>query len=217
MKYKYILFDLDGTLIDSKVAITNSAAFALKKMKNIVLESHELTHFIGPPLLDTFMACYNFTQDEGKQAIEYFRMNFKTTGIYENDLYDGIKSLLKDLREKGYVVAIATSKPTVFAKQIIEHMSLTSYFNCINGSFLDGRRTLKKEVIQSVLNDLEISDVKDVVMIGDRKHDIIGGKSLNIDTIGVRYGYGIGHELDQCKADYIVDTVESLRKLLLGD
>lgn len=215
MKYKYILFDLDGTLTDPVMGITNSVAYALKKIKNLDVEPSNLTKFIGPPLLDSFIEFCGLTEIEAKQAIEYYREYFKVDGIFENEIYHGIKDLLIELKQSGAIMAVATSKPTVFAERIIDYFTLNQYFELIFGSHLDGGRTKKSEVIEAVLKALEIRNLKEVVMIGDRKHDIIGAKQVRIDSIGVEYGYGSYEELNNAGADFVVGDVSELRKLLL--
>lgn len=214
MKYKYILFDLDGTLTDPKVGITKSVAYALDKMGIPDADVEKLTKFIGPPLMESFMKYYSFGEAEAKQAIEYYREYFRDKGIFENDIYDGIDELLKDLKEKGHILAVATSKPTIFAERIIDYFKLSEYFACIIGSNLDGTRSKKAEVIQYVLDKLEIEDKKQAIMIGDREHDIIGANQVGIDSIGVRYGYGAEDELEVAGAIYVVEKVEGLLGIL---
>lgn len=216
MSHKYILFDLDGTLTDPKEGITKSVAYSLKKMRNIEVDVEELTKFIGPPLMDSYSEYYGFTEEESRKAIEYYREYFKDKGIYENIIYDGIKELLEKLKNKGKVLVVATSKPTVFAEVIIRHFDLEGYFTFIVGSNLDGSRTRKSEVIEAALKKLGINDLADVVMIGDRKHDIMGAKEVNVDSIGVVYGYGSFDELKKAGADHVVNSVNELSMLFEG-
>jgi len=214
MNYQYVLFDLDGTLTDPKIGITKSVAYALKKMKDWTLDINDLTKFIGPPLNESFTEFYGFTLTESNQAIELFREYFKENGIYENEIYPGIKDLLISLKQSGKVLAVATSKPTVFAEKIIQYFKLEEYFECVVGSNLDGTRTKKKDVIEAVLNELRINE-KDAIMIGDREHDIFGAKAMSMHSIGVTYGYSIGDELSDAGAEYVVDSVSELKKLLI--
>ncbi|VDN48977.1 5'-nucleotidase [Petrocella atlantisensis] len=217
MLYKYILFDLDGTLTDPKTGITRSVAYALKKTKNIDANLDDLTIFIGPPLKESFMDFYDFTEEEAKEAILYYREYFVDHGIYENEIYEGIEELLEDLQKTNtYVLAVATSKPTKFAELIIKHFGLDEYFTSIVGSNLDGTRTKKSEVIEEVLLRLSIKDKREVVMIGDRQHDILGAKEMVIDSIGVTYGYGTYDELKRAGANYIVNSIQGLKDLVLG-
>lgn len=210
----YILFDLDGTITDPMLGITNSAIYALGKYGYEGLKNEDLKGFIGPPLKDSFMQVYDFSEKQAVEAIDYFRDYFKDKGIYENIPYPGIEDLLKDLKTRGFKLAVATSKPTPFAVQILEYFKLDGYFDFIGGSKMDNTRTAKAEVITYVLDNLAQPDKSEVIMIGDRKHDIIGAKTLGIKGIGVLYGYGSKEELEGAEADYIVKSVEDLQKLL---
>ncbi|WZL82753.1 HAD family hydrolase [Vallitaleaceae bacterium 9-2] len=214
MKYTYILFDLDGTLTDPREGITKSVAYALNKMGQKSVNLDELTKFIGPPLKDSFMDYYNFTEDEANKAIELYREYFKDIGIFENHVYQGIPELLKALIEQEKILIVATSKPTVFAERIIRHFDLEKYFKVIIGSNLDGTRTNKAEVIETALLEAGIEQKDDVVMIGDRKHDVIGANVVGIDSIGVEYGYGSYEELTKAGATYIVKSTLELGSLL---
>ena len=214
MKYKYILFDLDGTLTDPKVGITKSVSYALDKMGLPDVDPNSLTKFIGPPLQESFVKFYGFGEEEAKNCISYYREYFRGTGIYENEIYEGIESLLKSLKEKGYILAVATSKSTVFAEKVLEHFKIRQYFTRVVGSELDGTRSKKAEIIQSVLDELEVLDKKQVIMIGDREHDIIGANTIGIDSLGVKYGYAEGDELRKAGATYVVGGVEELKSYL---
>jgi len=215
MNYQYILFDLDGTLTDPKVGITKSVAYALNKMGYSDINLDDLTKFIGPPLHDSFSEYYQMDDEKVKQAVTYYREYFKDKGIYENEVYDGIEGLLKALKDEGKTIAVATSKPTVFAEVIIKHFHLEPYFSYIAGSNLDGTRIKKAEVIEYVMETLEISNKDSIIMIGDREHDIIGAKQNGIDSVGVEYGYGTKDELEKAGATYIVDRVKDLKTLLM--
>ena len=214
MKYRYILFDLDGTLTDPKVGITKSVQYALAKY-NIQVESlDDLEKFIGPPLKESFMEFYSFDEEKAVQAIEYYREYFRDKGIFENEVYEGIPHLLRELKSRGFIVAVATSKPTVFAEIIVEHFNLKEYFDIVVGSNLDGTRTSKAEVIKHVIDELKIDKLEEVIMIGDRKHDVIGAQRNNIDSIGVLYGYGDIEEMESARPTYILDSVSELHKLI---
>ena len=214
MNYKYILFDLDGTLTDPKVGITKSVQYALAKY-NIQVESlDDLEKFIGPPLKESFMEFYSFDEEKAVQAIEYYREYFRDKGIFENEVYEGIPNLLRELKSRGFIVAVATSKPTVFAEIIVEHFNLKEYFDIVAGSNLDGTRTSKSEVISYVIDELGIDNLEEVIMIGDRKHDVIGAQRNNIDSIGVLYGYGDIEEMESARPTYILDSVSELHKLI---
>lgn len=212
---KYILFDLDGTITDPKEGITKSVAYALSKFGIKVDSLNELCKFIGPPLKDSFIEYYNFNDDEAEKAIKYYREYFSDRGIYENQVYKGFEDILISLKENNKVLIVATSKPTIFAQKILEHFNLRKYFSFVSGSNLDGTRVKKSEVIQYALERNNIKDLSEVIMIGDRKHDVYGAKEIGIESIGVLYGYGDYKELYDSGANYIVNNVEELRKLIM--
>jgi len=210
-KYKTLLFDLDGTLTDPMLGITRSVQYALQKFEIQVNDLSELCSFIGPPLDESFKKYYSLSEQQTKEAIAHYRVYFSKTGIFENKPYPGIKELLRYLREEGFQLMVATSKPTCFAKQILAHFDLDKYFIFVGGSELDGTRSAKAEVISYVLQQNHITQLEEVVMIGDREHDIFGAKKVGIDSIGVLYGYGSSAELTNAGATYLVENVEGLK------
>lgn len=216
MKYEYILFDLDGTLTDSAIGITNSVIYALKKYDIEISDRSELYKFVGPPLWDSFENYYGFSKEEAKTAVGYFREYYKDQGILENVVYEGVEDLLKILKDNGKILIVATSKAEVFAKQILEHFNIDKFFTYIAGSNLDGTRVKKVEVIQYALESCNIIDLSKVIMIGDREHDIIGAKAVGIHSMGVLYGYGNRNEFEKAGADFIVNAVADIGRKLLG-
>lgn len=212
--YKYILFDLDGTLTDPAEGITNSVAYALKKLGIENTDRTELYKFIGPPLLDSFMEYYGFSQEKAQTAIDYYREYFKGTGIYENRVYEGIPEMLDALKKSGKELILATSKPEPFAREILRHFRLDKYFVFAAGSNLDGTRSAKAEVIEYAIESAGVADKSDAIMVGDRKHDIIGAQKTGLDSIGVLFGYGSKEELEAAGATFIAETVEDITKLL---
>lgn len=215
MNYKYILFDLDGTLTDPKLGITKSVAYALKSYGIQVDDLDSLQKFIGPPLQESFVKYYGFSEEQGAEAVEKYREYFKPYGIYENKVYDGVENMLAELVKCGKKVILATSKPTVFANVILEYFHLDKYFTCAVGSELDGSRVKKGEVITEALRQAGVTDKSLAVMIGDREHDILGAKENGIDSIGVLYGYGDRAEHDTAGAGIIVESVEALLEYLM--
>jgi phosphoglycolate phosphatase len=213
--YKYILFDLDGTLTDPKVGITKSIQYALSKYDIKVDNLETLERFIGPPLKETFKEHYSFNDDKVVQAIEYYREYFSQRGMFENEVYSDIPRVLEELKKRDKILVVATSKPTVFAEKILEHFNLEQYLDLVVGSNFDGTRTAKAEIIQYIFSKLKIKDLKEVVMIGDRKHDVIGGKQSGIDTIAVTYGYGSYEELKEVKPTYFIDNVREILNIIL--
>ena len=159
MKYKYILFDLDGTLTDPGVGITKAVQYALKK-NNIVEESlSALEIFIGPPLKDSFMEFYSFDEKMVSDSIQYFREYFIKNGIFENEVYSGILDLLKELKNGDCKIAVATSKPTVFANTVLKHFGMMEYFDLVVGSNLDGTLGNKAEIINCIIENLKIKNL----------------------------------------------------------
>ncbi|MBS7525935.1 HAD family hydrolase [Fusibacter paucivorans] len=211
---QYILFDLDGTLTDPKAGITKSVAYALKRMIDTDVDPETLTHFIGPPLKESFMTFYGMTESEALQAIEHYRTYFKDSGMLDNFAYEGIEQLLERLKKTGKVLAVATSKPTPFAERILEHFNLAQYFEVIVGSNLDGTRTHKDEVVEATLQLLRCDDREQAVMVGDREHDVIGARKAGLKCVGVTYGYGGYEELNTAGAAWIVEDLNALERLL---
>lgn len=211
--YKTVLFDLDGTLTDPGLGITNSVAYALKKYGIEVEEREKLYSFIGPPLNDSFKKCYGFSDEKAMEAIMYYREYFSEKGIFENEVYDGIKELLRRVKESGRKIVLATSKPEEFALRILEHFELTEFFDVVAGASMDEKRNKKGDVIKYALEKGCLTP-EDAVMIGDREHDVLGAQENGIDTIGVLYGYGSRDELEKAGAMHIAETVNDIFDLL---
>ena len=214
-EYTYILLDLDGTVTDSMEGITKSIQYALKHFGIEVKDLNDLRKFVGPPLKESLMEFCHFSTDEAEEGIRRYRERFAETGIYENAVYPGMERLLQELNEAGKQVMLATGKPAYYAEKILDHFHLSRYFKFVGGSGLDGSLSRKDEVIRHVLENNDIQDLSDVVMVGDRKHDIIGARNTGIDCIGVLYGYGDREELTQAGAKRIVASVDELKRALL--
>ncbi|AGZ23615.1 TPA: HAD family hydrolase [Streptococcus suis] len=212
--YQTILFDLDGTLTDSGQGILNSVAYALEKMGIEEPDTANLNRFIGPPLYESFSRFYQLSPEDTQSAVDAFRVYFKEKGMFENQLYPGIIPLLEELRTAGKTLVIATSKPEIFAKQILEHFGIAHYFDVIAGASLDSSRISKADVIGYAINQLEAFP-KHAVMIGDREHDIEGARMHQLPAIGVLYGYGNKQEFEKAGATMIVETVQDLKRVLL--
>lgn len=211
---KTILFDLDGTLTDPKEGITKSVQYSLSKFKIEEPDLANLEKFIGPPLKDSYTKYYSFTEEQSIVAIEYYREYFSKKGMLQNCVYNGIPELLCELKNRGYILAVVTSKPTFFAKQILEYFKLDQYFAIIIGSNMDNTRTDKAEVIETVLKELN-SKNRNIIMVGDRKHDLIGAEKNSIQKVGVLFGYGNRIELENESPDYIAENIDELRDFLL--
>lgn len=215
---RYLLFDLDGTLTDPKLGITTCVQYALEDLGIHEPDLDKLECFIGPPLTDSFKEFYGFDEEQTKRAVAKYRERFSTVGLYENEIYRGIPKLLSDMRKCHMKMAIASSKPTVFVEKILEHFKIRQYFDVVVGSELDGTRSQKDLVVQEALNQLfkgKRVEKDQIFMIGDRKFDVEGAKAMGIESIGVAYGYGGVEELMEAHADYVVRSVEELRRFLL--
>ena len=178
------------------------------------MDRTELYKFIGPPLLDSFSQFYGFSQDECMMAIDDYREYFKDKGIYENEIYEGIEELLETLKSSGKSIVLATSKPEEFAVRILEYFKIDTYFDFIAGATMDGVRNKKSDVINYALEQFGVTDLSNVVMVGDRKYDILGAAQAGIDSIGVLYGYGDYKELKDANATYIVENIADILPLI---
>lgn len=210
-----ILWDLDGTLTDPEEGITKAVQHSLRAFGIEIPDRRRLYPFIGPPLKDSYMREFAFTQEEADLAIAKYREYFSVTGLYENIPYDGIEGLLHDLQKAGKTLLVATSKPTVFAARILEHFRLLPYFHGVYGSELDGTRVEKADVIRYALEQERITALSRCVMVGDRDYDVLGAHRNGLEAIGVTYGYGSREELIQAGAEAVAEDVNGLRQLLL--
>ncbi len=212
---KYVLLDLDGTLTNPKLGITKSIQYALKAFNIVEEDLDSLCRYIGPPLWFSFKEYHGIPDDQLDDIIEKYREYFSVKGIYENEVFDGIKECLSGLKNAGKILIVATSKPEVFARQIIEHFELAEYFTDICGSTLDGSRSTKGDVIRYALEKNRITELNSVVMVGDRLHDIEGAKEVGISSVGVLFGYGSREELEEHGADRIAETVEDVYRIIM--
>ena len=209
---KDILFDLDGTVVDSGLGITNSVIYTLKKYGFEIPPREELYKFIGPPLAKSFSDHCGLTPEGGQEAVEVYREYYREKGVFENTVYEGFEEMLKALKEAGARIFLATSKPEIFAKKILEHSGLDVWFDGVGGSELDGSRVDKGEVIEYVMKNYNITDG---FMVGDRKFDILGAKEKGLKGVGVLYGYGTREEIEEAGADFIAEDTNELKNYLL--
>lgn len=214
MHYQNILFDLDGTLTDPRLGITRSIQFALARLGIDEPDITRLEHFIGPPLLQAFMQFYDMDEARAWEAVNHYRERFKVTGLYENMVFEGVPELLETLAGQGRTLYIATSKPWEFAREIARHFDFARHFKLIYGSELDGTRTNKVELIAHLLAEEKL-DPAHTLMIGDRKHDLIGGLSNGLDVAAVGYGFGSHEELSAEKPTYHFATLADLHRAFL--
>lgn len=208
---KNILIDLDGTLTDPKVGITTSARYGLEKIGHPISDEINIDWIIGPPLKASLAKILNVEADHvlAEQALMGYRERFAVKGLYENHVFEGVAETLVELKRRGYRLFLATAKPTVYAKQILEHFDLAQYFTDIHGSELNGDRTNKAELIQYILAQQQLQ-ADQCMMVGDREHDIFGARHNGIETIAVSYGYGSQEELEVAQPKYKIDRFNQL-------
>lgn len=208
-----VLFDLDGTLTRSAEGIINSAKYALEKMGFPILQEEEFRRFIGPPLHASFRNFCGMDDAQSKQAVSYYRERYVVTGLYENAVYVGIRSILQRLKKAGVWLAVATGKPQGPTERILAHFGLDTFFNAVAGIEEEGITADKEQLILRALPERYAK----AVMVGDRRFDVEGAKAVGIGSIGVTYGYGSREELEVAGADHIASSVQELGALLCGD
>lgn len=213
MKYKTILFDLDGTLTRSEEGITRSALYAAEKMGFTGYTKEQMLTFIGPPLHHSFQRVMGMTPEQADQAIVYYRERFSTIGWAENEVYEGIPQLMRSLKMNGAKIAMATAKPQVFAEKISKKFGFEPYLDALVGPNLSKKDAGKADIVKSAMEALG----GPFVMVGDRCFDVEGGRANGVDTIGVTYGYGTEEELREAGATHIAHSVAELADILLGD
>ena len=208
---KRILFDLDGTLTDPFLGITRSVAYSLKSFGIEVDDLETLKPFIGPPLDVSFREYYHMDEAQSWKAVEKYREYFSKKGLFENKVYEGMEDFLQSLLNMDMKLYVCTSKPEVFAKEILDHFSLTPYFTGIYGATLDGSLKNKGDVIAHCIKQEQLN-IQDCMMVGDRQHDIVGAHQNQIPCIGVLYGYGSLEEFQEYHCDYIAKDLIELKK-----
>lgn len=213
--YSYVLFDLDGTLVNTGEGIIESAKYSFQIMGEKIPSDEQLRKFVGPPLKKVYMQDYGMSSIQAQMATKLFRDHYAKDGKYRCEPYEGIKALLQELNTIGIVLFVATSKPTEFAIDILRHFGMREFFREIVGSNMDNTRSSKKEVIDYILKEHDIQDLKQVVMIGDKAQDLIGASECGIDGIGVLYGFGEFEELESNEHVAILKTVCDLRHYFL--
>jgi len=216
MRWPTVLFDLDGTLTDPEQGICRSVQYALEKAGREIGPLESYHKWIGPPLLRSFEVYADATPEEAQTLLGYYRERFSTVGLFENQVYPGIPELLRELKARGARIAVATGKPTVFSRQILEHFGLLGCIDCVSGIPLDREPPDKCQTILHALYELGAADKAGCVMVGDRSQDAIGAKMGGIDFIGVLYGYGDREELEAEGAERLAEDVAALRSLLLS-
>lgn len=212
---KYILMDLDGTISNPMLGITRSVQYALKSFGIEEPNLENLCTYIGPPLRVSFQQYHGLLPEDAEQALAKYRERYSVTGLFENEVYEGMDELLAKLKKAGKILIVATSKPEVFAKQVMKHFKLDHFFTDICGASLDTSRDTKEAVIRYAMEKNGITDCSEAVMVGDRMHDTEGAKNVGIASLGVLYGFGSREELEEAGADRIAETVEDLYQVIM--
>ena len=212
-RYQAVLFDLDGTITDSQEGIIKCVQFALQSLGIEETDGARLKSFIGPPLWDTFQLLYHLSDEQTDEAVEKYRERFRVTGIYENRLYDGIKPLLERLKGQGVKLAVASTKPLVFVEEVLRYFDIAGLFDAVCGTALDKAHSDKSPLIREALMKLDVP-ASGAVMVGDRRYDMEGARSVGMPSIGVLYGYGSQDELSAAGATQLAPSVAGLEELL---
>jgi len=213
---KYIFLDLDGTITNPAEGITKCFEYALNHFGIEVESRVQLEQFIGPPLRKSFTEGFGFEEEKATLAVAKYRERFTSVGMFENEVYEGMEQALQSLKEAGKVLIVATSKPEHMAKKILAHFKLDGYFDDICGSCDDSNRNEKDEVIRYALEKHGITNMDDVLMVGDRKFDVVGAAKCGLKCMGVLYGFGDREELEQAGAAYIAETVEDMARIIVS-
>ena len=215
--FECVLFDLDGTLTDPALGITNSIMYALGKMGREIPARESLYRFIGPPLVPSFCEFLGMSEEEAQDALRLYREYFSVKGLFENEVYPTIPYALEKIKDVGAKLLIATSKPEHYARQILEHFSLDKYFELICGATMDEKRVKKADIISYALASAGVTDEKNdsVIMVGDRLHDVEGARANKISSLGVLWGYGSRDELTDAGADYVAANTDEMVKIIL--
>ena len=216
--YQYLLFDLDGTLTNPKEGITKSVQYALHHFGIDVDDPDTLTSYIGPPLIPSFMEFHGLTQEQALEALQVYRQRFASVGLFENEVLEGVPEMLCALKQKGRFLAVASSKPEAYVIRILEHFDLLQYFDEVVGASMDEKRSVKKDVIEEALHRMgKAPGDRNVLMIGDRMHDIEGARLCGLDSLGVYTGFAADGELEAAGATYVFHSIRSMADFLLKE
>lgn len=219
--YQYIFFDLDGTLTDPREGITKGIQYALAHMGIEEPDLTKLERFIGPPLTDSFMEHYGFTAGQAAKSVDYYQEYFSVHGVYQNKLFAGVKEMLQNLKAHNRVLAIASSKPEVFAEKIVKYFDIDELLDNVCGSIMDTRRSKKAEVIEELMNRLQITEdmIKGnkILMVGDRRYDVEGAAAFGIPCLGLDMGFAEEGELEKAGAIAVVDNLKEAETFMLQE
>lgn len=209
---KAVLFDLDGTLIDSSEGITKSVQYTLKKFGIVEEDLEKLKAFIGPPLEDSFMKHYNFTMEKAKEAIPIYRERYQPVGIFECTLFDGVEECVKELKRQGFRIGMASSKPELFCRKILEHFNILTLFDDVVGATEDGRIGTKEEVLLEVMRRWDDVPKESMCLVGDTIYDVEGANLVGIPSVGVSFGFGNIEEMIEAGARAICFSMSEVSK-----
>lgn len=210
--YRNIMFDLDGTVTDSGRAIMSSVEYALSHFGYENQPEEKLRSFVGPSLFDSFTREYQMNEEDCKKAVFLYRDIYQKKRMFDVDIYEGIPELIKELKEKGYMVFLVTSKPLVFSSKIIEYIGLAPFFDDEIGVELTDKSSDKKRLIEKAMTKYALKP-EECLMIGDTKYDILGACDAGVDSVGVTYGYGTKEDLKQAGATYIASSAADIPKV----
>lgn len=214
-KYRCVIFDLDGTIANTKPGIINGFKYALSSMGINYLHEYD-NDIIGPSLFDSFSRFYNFSEEKSNEAVRIYRKYYIDKGMFEYKLYGGIKELISTLKENGITLALATTKYKQFAEKMLEHSDLTQYFNCIIGSNEDGSFSSKNELLDYVIQCTNCS-AGDCLMVGDRFYDAYGAQQHKMDFVWAKYGYGKKEEFENIKVKFIVSNAAEIFDIVMSN
>lgn len=214
-KYDVIAFDLDGTLTNPERGLIASFVYALGKMGVDYGEKEELKRFIGPPIYEEWQRVFGFTPEESSEALLIFREYYSVYGWWDNEMYQGVPEMLRALCESGKKIILATSKPEVFARKILDLFDIAKYFDYVGGADTDKTRDKKHEVLAYSMASLGVTDTSRVILVGDRVYDAEGARACGVDSLGVLYGHGSREEIENSGFNYICESVEDIAKTLI--
>ena len=213
---KAILFDLDGTLIDSSEGITKSTQYALAHYGIIENDLSKFYKFIGPPLVASFKKYYDFPEEQAVEAVAVYRERYNKIGLFECSLYPGVRECIEKLKAQGYLIGMASSKPEVSCRRILEHFGILELFDDVVGATFDGRIDTKEEVLNEVMCRWSDVPKDEMCLIGDTMFDVEGANQVGIRTVAVNFGFGNVQEMVEAGAVAVCDDMEELPEIVAG-
>ena len=213
---KAILFDLDGTLIDSSEGITKSTQYALAHYGIIENDLSKFYKFIGPPLVASFKKYYDFPEEQAVEAVAVYRERYNKIGLFECSLYPGVRECIEKLKAQGYLIGMASSKPEVSCRRILEHFGILELFDDVVGATFDGRIDTKEEVLNEVMHRWRDVPKDEMCLIGDTMFDVEGANQVGIRTVAVNFGFGNVQEMVEAGAVAVCDDMEELPEIVAG-